>query len=185
MRVVRASRNPGLLAISLTVAFCCGCSVSSSAPPPEISAAQFHLELHAEWGELRRGLPIFIEHRLSNHSQFPVCVGGNQTFLLGGRRSQSTVSPHSFCKSPLEIVPAGGTAVWVVAWTAPAGCLEDAEVDAGFSRAFPLVICGGEAALESEISLFRMRGNRSDWGEITVVSKPQTVKLTPQRQSAE
>lgn len=89
-----------------------------------ISAAQFHLELHAEWGELRRGLPIFIEHRLSNPSQFPVCVGNSQTFLLGGRPSQSTVSPHPLCKSPLEIVPAGGTAVWVVAWTAPADCLE-------------------------------------------------------------
>ena len=185
MHGARGIRIPGFLAISLTVAFCCGCSASSSAPLPEVSAAQFELELYAEWGELRRGRPLFVEHRLTNHSALPVCVGGTQTFILGGRRSQMTILSDALCDSPVVIAPPGGTAVWVVAWTVPADCLEDAEVPTGFSRAFPWIICAGEAALESEISLFGMRRNSPEGGTIKVVSKPQTIKLTPQRQSGE
>lgn len=185
MHGARGIRSPGLLAISLTVAFCCGCSASSSAPLPEVSAAQFQLELYAEWGELRRGLPLFVEHRLLNHSELPVCVGGSQTFLLGGRRSQMTRLSDALCKSPVVIAPPGGMAVWVAAWTVPADCIENAEAPTGFSRAFPWLICDAEAALESEISLFRIQRNRPEWGVITVVSKPQTIKLTPQRQSGE
>jgi len=183
MHGVREIRSAKFRTIVLVAAFCCGCYTTSSAPLPEVSAAQFPLELSAEWGELRRGLPLLVEHRLSNHSTLPVCVGGDEVFFLSGRPSQMTVLEDALCKYPTVVAPPGGTAVWVTEWKVPAECIEEAEAPAGFSRAFSWLICDGEATLESEISLFRMRRNRPEWGLIKVVSRPQTIKLTPQKKT--
>jgi hypothetical protein len=184
-REIRYARFP---AIVLAIAICCGCSATSSAPLPEVSATQFQLEISAEWGNLRRSLPLLVEHRLSNHSVLPVCIGGNQAFLLSGRRSQMTTLHDALCKYPVVIAPPGGTAVWVTEWKGPADCIEEAEAPTGFVRAFPWLICSGEATeatLESEISLFRMRRNKPEWGVIKVVSRPQKIKLIPQRKTGE
>jgi hypothetical protein len=166
------------LAITLAAAFCCGCYTTSSASLPEVTAAQFQLELSAEWRDLRPGQPLLIEHRLSNHSALPVCIGGTQKFLLNGHPSQVTILNDALCKDPVVIAPPGGTAVWVVEWKGP-DCIEEGKAAAGFSRAFPWLICGGEATLESKISLFRMRRKESQWGAIEVGSIPQTFTLAP------
>ena len=170
----RAVDSAGLLAASLAVAFCCGCSSFSPALLPEVSATQFHLELSADWEKLRHGQPLPIEHRLSNDSKLPVCVGGSQAFLLNGRSSQKTMLQDALCKYPAVIAPPGGTAVWITEWSAH--CTEEA-LPGGLSSARPEFMCGSEISLESEINLFRMRRDRPERGAIKVVSRSQAVRI--------
>lgn len=117
---------------------------------------------------------------MSNHSELPVCVGGSQEFLLNGRGTQKTILLDALCKYPSVIAPPGGTAVWIIEWSAH--CTEEA-LPGGLPRAYPELMCGSEVTLESEINLFRMRRNRPEWGTIKVVSRPQIVRIMTEGQA--